>query len=280
MRRGLVDSTSHRTVGKAISLRERYAEVFEGMSDGVVLQDGTGHVLQVNDTARPLRVDTVAWATDASQGLGWDHPDHPCMLTLRSGRMQQRIPITLTDPVTGRPVHALLTVLPLMQDCGAPAGVLSFIVDDGERVARDETTRRDEECFRLAVEQTPIGFALLDIHGRVRRSNPALGRFLGLPDDALTGRPLQDWVHEDDMPTLTEQVRAMLRGRSGRLDAEVRWARADGQTVWGQVTGALTDPLTEPFREVGSGADRQLVVQIQDTTRYRQAQELLAHLRP
>jgi diguanylate cyclase (GGDEF)-like protein/PAS domain S-box-containing protein len=256
-------------VDDAISLRTRYAHVLADLSDGVVLQDAEGRFVDVNATAGAWNVTSAAWTTPDGAGAGWDHPGHPAMRALRTRQAQERARVTLTATERRAEVRLLVTAVPMLRDDGVPYGVLSVLHDTTEQTAREDTLRRSEEHFRLAIEHAPNGFALLDLTGEVQRSNRALEAFLGLPNEAVLGRQLQDFIHAEDMPGIDEQVEELFCGDRVVVEAEVRWVRSDGTVLWGLVSAALSGAEGEP---------QHLVVQVQDTTRQRTTQDLLTHL--
>lgn len=256
-------------VHDVVTLRARYAHVLADLSEGVVLQDADGRFVDVNATAGAFSVTSSAWTTRDGAGAGWDHASHPAMRALQTRQAQERIQVTL--PATDRrpEVRLRVTAIPLLRDDGAPFAVLSLLHDETEQSRREEALRRSEEHFRLAIEHTPTGFALVDLAGRIQRSNRALARFLDLPNETMPGRRLHEFVHPEDLPDLSEQFGELVDGRRDVVEAEVRWIRPCGKIVWGLASGALS----------GSQGDAQhLVVQVQDTTQHRQTQELLTHL--
>ncbi len=141
-----------------------------------------------------------------------------------------------------------------------------FETEQHERVGAQ---RLGEEHFRLAIEHAPTGFAFLDPTGRVVRSNLALARFLGASTDDLQGRLLHEFVHLDDRSGLAELNREATTGDCETLEIEVRWLRLDGDVAWGIASVALSGT---------PGEAQDLVVQVQDTTHRRHAQDLLAHV--
>ena len=114
-----------------------------------------------------------------------------------------------------------------------------------------ESLRRSEVRFRAAMEYSGIGKALLDHADRIVEANPALGRILDLPPDALKGRVFDGWFADVAPIPVAGSLTAVVRATR-----ELR--RPDGEHRHVQLTYA---PVPG---EVGSGVAR--LVQVEDVT--------------
>jgi len=109
-----------------------------------------------------------------------------------------------------------------------------------------------------------IGMALVTAEGRFLEVNPALCRMLDREEAELSGLLLQDITHPDDRAESLELVEEIVRGRQEVFQRQLRYLRADGQLIWGQVSVSC----------LRRGADCLLIVQIVDISeavRQRQA---------
>jgi diguanylate cyclase (GGDEF)-like protein/PAS domain S-box-containing protein len=118
------------------------------------------------------------------------------------------------------------------------------------------------QAFAQAFESAPNGMALADQDGRLLRANRAFTRVVDRPADALVGLPMADLVQDDQAPT----VQWVLGQRSGDA-VELTLPRTDGRSAWVRV--AATSLRSE---------DAATLVQLEDVTERRQAQERLNHL--
>jgi diguanylate cyclase (GGDEF)-like protein/PAS domain S-box-containing protein len=141
----------------------------------------------------------------------------------------------------GTPVH------------GPDGGFVSTAQDVTDRRDAELAVRRAEELLRTTFESSPVGIALVDEHGRIVRSNPALCALLGVSAcDVGDGR--------------LEAVLAV--GTEGSGDRSI--VRPDGSVRWASVRLAA----------LGGDDDRPslTIVQLVDTTERHEVEEHLAHL--
>jgi len=166
--------------------------------------------------------------------------------------------------------HLSVTSTPLIDETGTTRAVATTFLDLTADAERERALRRSEEQFRLTMEHTPVGFALLDLDGRLRRVNRSLCRLFGYQADELRDRTLGDLTHADEIAELSHQIRGVLRGEQDSLDLERRFVRRSGETLWGRLSVALArDDADQPAY---------LILQIQDVTESRRTHNLLTHL--
>ena len=127
-----------------------------------------------------------------------------------------------------------------------------------------------ERRFHGAFTHAAIGMALLGFDGRVLQGNAALGELLGQPTSALIGRRMQEFVHAAHAAALAAGLDEAARGRFDGGALELRFVQPGGGTPWASLHFAA-------FNETGSGAPC-LIVQAQDVTARRCAEEQLHHL--
>ena len=127
-----------------------------------------------------------------------------------------------------------------------------------------ERELRARESFAQAFEAAPNGMALVDGSGSLIRVNVAFAAIVDTDPELLPGSPLVDLV-------LAEEDRAHLRAAIQQVSGdaiEVRLGRTAGVPAWARL--AVT-PL--PDDDAAS-----LLVQLEDVTERRMAQERLNHL--
>jgi diguanylate cyclase (GGDEF)-like protein/PAS domain S-box-containing protein len=132
-----------------------------------------------------------------------------------------------------------------------------------EELATERAAAADHRLSRVFAS-APIGMAVLDRHGRTTRANPSLGRILARDLGARDEVQLVDLLAPTDRELLETLVRQAADGAEA---IEVQIERPDGTLVWGRVT---VTPLTDD--------DGSLLVQIEDVTERRRAEERLQHL--
>lgn len=124
-----------------------------------------------------------------------------------------------------------------------------------------------DDLWRLTMEHSPVGMAIVSPAGDILTANPTLCEMLGFEPDVLCAKRLQDLTHPDD---LAEDLRMVARCLSGEIAAfriTKRYVRSDGGTVVGDLSVAL---LSAP-----DGTPVHFVAQIADVTeRHAFAQRL------
>ena len=115
-------------------------------------------------------------------------------------------------------------------------GALLFAeVITGQVTARHALTD-SETRLRVTFENAPIGIAHLSPDGRLLRINEMACRMLGYSADELRTKSFLDTTHLDDLAVSVAPFQLMLDGKIDRYDAEKRYLRKDGSTVWAKVT--------------------------------------------
>ncbi|MEU1052226.1 bifunctional diguanylate cyclase/phosphodiesterase [Streptomyces sp. NPDC005876] len=121
--------------------------------------------------------------------------------------------------------------------------------------------------YRSAFTTAPLAMAVVDPEGLVVSANDTLGTLLGTDPAALAGCAAADLVDlASDAPTW-HAYRAVLGGDQSRLRCTRRLKRADGQSLWAQVTVA---PL--------AGDAPGLLLSVADISARRELQAKLRHL--
>ncbi|MHC4398567.1 MAG: PAS domain-containing sensor histidine kinase [Planctomycetota bacterium] len=94
----------------------------------------------------------------------------------------------------------------------------------------------NEEPFRLAFDNGPIGMSIGGLDGRILRANRVLCDMLGYSEEELTGRPIMEVTHPDDVERTSSLIRRVIDGEIPGYSLEKRYLRKDGRVVWVNVT--------------------------------------------
>ncbi|MFF7798411.1 putative bifunctional diguanylate cyclase/phosphodiesterase [Streptomyces olivaceus] len=124
-------------------------------------------------------------------------------------------------------------------------------------------------AYRSAFATAPLAMAVVDAEGLVVSANGSLGTLLGAGPDTLAGRAAADLVDLASDAGTWHAYREVLRGRQPRLRCTRRLKRADGHSLWAQVT-------VEPLDESGDGGG--LLLSVTDVSARRELQARLRHL--
>ncbi len=252
--------------------------LMESLKEGVVLTSATGEVIMISPSAAAI--------------LGLESHDV-------KGRPVARLPVRAVDalmrPVNlqevfsaryGQPGESRIIGVPGRRgaedirwiqvrtreveggDVGAPVNV-STIVDSVGTKEATEAVNRTDALFRRALENAPMGMALVDLEWRLMEVNRAFASILGTTVAALRGTPLAAVSHRDDVTKEKPLVQELYDGLISHFSIEKRFVTADGSTVWGVLDVGLV-------RHAG-GAPDHYVIHLRETNEERIRQENLEH---
>ncbi len=108
-----------------------------------------------------------------------------------------------------------------------------------QRRQTEEHLRESEERFRLALDNAPIGMAIVSPQGRWIKVNRAVCDMLGYSEIELLAADFQRLTHPGDLPQNLEFVRQILAGEIPTYQMEKRYFHKDGTTVFALLRVAL-----------------------------------------
>ena len=127
-----------------------------------------------------------------------------------------------------------------------------------------------ERRFHSAFTHASIGMALLSFEGRILQANPALRTLLGCSGEELANQRVQDYVLAADTSALQAQMDQVNRPDFEGFALEMRCRHSGGDVVWVAAHCSF-------FSEPGTTAPG-LILQVQDITARRKAEEDLHHI--
>ena len=139
--------------------------------------------------------------------------------------------------------------------------------DVTERVLRERALLASEELFRLTMQHSPIGLAIVALDGRWLQVNDALARIFGANVADLLRSTFQDDTHPEDRGSAASLVLELIAGRSESFQQDRRMITSDRRTVWVSLHVALARD--------GSGEPEHFIVQVLDITARRLRAETL-----
>ncbi len=108
-----------------------------------------------------------------------------------------------------------------------------------QRSLLDAEKRETQARFEATFEQAAVGLAHVAPDGRWLRVNRKLCDILGYSRDDLRRMTFQDITHPDDLETDVGHMARLLSGEIPSYSMEKRYIRADGRTLWAQLTVSL-----------------------------------------
>ncbi|MDB9314534.1 PAS domain S-box protein [Spirulina sp. CS-785/01] len=101
---------------------------------------------------------------------------------------------------------------------------------------RDCRCSEQEQLFRLAFENAPIGMALVSLgeaqQGEVLRVNRALCQMLGYSETEFKQETVQNLIHPEDWQSDLEKVTQLMAGKNPSYELEKRIRHQQGHWVW------------------------------------------------
>ncbi|MCW2609813.1 MAG: hypothetical protein QOC93_1557 [Actinomycetota bacterium] len=157
----------------------------------------------------------------------------------------------------------------LRGDAGRPSAT-GTVIDVTEQRRIEGERRAAEDRLRAGFENAAVGIMMLDGDCQLTMVNPAVRSLLGRPDEQLVGHRIDEFLHPDDRGPALGRFAALVNGEVDSYQAERRYLRPDGGTVWVLVN-------VSPLRHA-EGPSEFFFAQIQDITDRRAMEEALEHL--
>jgi diguanylate cyclase (GGDEF)-like protein/PAS domain S-box-containing protein len=149
----------------------------------------------------------------------------------------------------------------------AVAGLIGNIRDVTERRESRDALAASEALYRLIVETTQDGIALMDRDSVVRYANERLAELTGIPLDQLLGSTPYSWLDARALPLVEAARERRQAGNGGSY--EIPFRRPDGEDRYLLINAT---PLRPPAPYEG------LLVMVSDITQRNRAEAELARL--
>jgi PAS domain S-box-containing protein len=101
-----------------------------------------------------------------------------------------------------------------------------------DRKRAEARLQESEERWRAVFENSAVGIALTDLHGRFVATNSAYQRMLGYSADEFQALRFIDVTHEDDRDRNRVLITELLEGLRDQFQIEKRYWRKDGALIW------------------------------------------------
>ena len=119
------------------------------------------------------------------------------------------------------------------------AGVVLTLVDITARRSAEDALRESETHFRTIVSQAAAGVVHTDLAGRITLVNARFAQIVNRRVESLRGMSVFDLVVPDEREADAEAFRRMV-AESRPFEAEKRYLRPDGSTVWASAATTTT----------------------------------------
>lgn len=143
---------------------------------------------------------------------------------------------------------------------------LSHQIAAQDRISR--ALKESEEHFRTAFDHA-VGMALASPDGRWLQVNASLCSMLGYTESEMLSGSFRSVTHPEDLGEAFVKMHQLLEGEAVSYQLETRYVHKEGHVVWALQSASLVrDPDGQP---------RHLVLQVQDITGRKQAEEQIHH---
>ncbi|MCJ8163363.1 PAS domain S-box protein [Pontibacter sp. E15-1] len=272
-----VDITQSKTAEQALLEKQTLFEtVLENINVGIVACNAEGELTLFNRATREfhgLPLQTIPpseyqahYSLYKSDGVTpLKKEEIPLLKTLWEGNLVEE---EIVVAPRNKPAYTLsVQGTQLRQPDGKVLGAVVAMHDITERKQTLEQLRINEETFRGSFENTAVGMALLDAHGKWLKVNPSLCAMLGYTQRELLKTNFQQLTHPDDLDADLVLLSELIHGKRSYYHLEKRYFHKNGSIVY--IILAVSMVKNE------AGKPLYFVSQIVDITSQKQAEKTL-----
>lgn len=264
------------TVQQRSSINAELSALTMTIPDAVVTVDREGRAMPVNSAGYDVVVANPGGGYASRPirevyDVGLPGTLSPIAQALGGGSVRAMI-VELADPAPGAPSSDRRTYSVSASPLYGPGGaepdqalLLYHDLTEGHRLVRELQRARDEA--QDLFDDAPQGVATLGTDGRILQANRAFGDLVGVPEDRLPGRRLDEFCVDGD---LDEEIGLALGEPGTLVRADRSLGAADGRSV---MVALSLRTMTR-----GDESSPQLLVNAVDVTERQELHDLVSHL--
>jgi PAS domain S-box-containing protein len=162
---------------------QRLASVFNAVTNGLVVLDSAGHVLESNAAAARLLGHSAGraapqWHGVHEDGTPFTQTEHPVQQALSSGQSVRDVVMGVAHP-DGRTSWLSVNAEPMRDEQGASLMVVASLTDISYRKRIEDELRHNEHRLQEIINMLPIGLFIKDADSRMLLMNPASEQLFG-----------------------------------------------------------------------------------------------------
>ncbi|VXD25210.1 putative Histidine kinase [Planktothrix serta PCC 8927] len=150
---------------------------------------------------------------------------------------------------------------------GSLVSLLSLAQNVSDRKQAEQGLVQSEERFRTIFEQAAVGFALVDISGKLLRVNQRYCEITGYSEEKLVGQTIHDLIYSEDLESKNWLEKLQSEGLGETFSFEKRYIRPNGQVNWVQI---FVSPLNELWKK-----KNYILLALEDIQERKQTEEAL-----
>jgi len=226
---------------------EKLRVMFGSITDGVIVTDLTGTVVEANDSAAHLvgysnkeeliGRNAFEFVSPKDRALAMDATKK----TLEERLVQERTEYTILT-ADGREIDTDSSATVLYDSSGNPVGIINVVRDITDRKRAEETLKESEEKSRTFIDTASDLMHITDRTGNITDVNESMARILGYSKEDLIGMhftqilPLKTF-ERDFKPPFEKFIK-----RGGEIAFDTAFTTKDGKEVYGELrTVAIHD---------------------------------------
>ena len=194
----LKDITERKKAEKRMQESEEKLRVmFGSITDGVIVTDLTGTVVEANDGAAHLVGYSNKKELIGRNAFEFVSPKDRALAmnatkkTLEEGLVQERTEYTILT-ADGREIDTDSSAAVLYDSSGNPTGIINVVRDITERKKAEEMLRESTERYRLLFESSEAGINLLDKYGNFLMVNKPAAEPWGMSIENIVNKNIRD----------------------------------------------------------------------------------------
>lgn len=257
------------------SERARIIATIDESPDFIGMADMDGHLLYHNTGAKkmvglPVDFDMTKLKVEdmhprwAFQRLS----EHVLPIVLKEGTWHGET--VLRHHQSGAEIPVLQTLTVHRDKKNKPIFLTTIMRDISDLKNSQKSLKNSEETFRLAMENAPIGMAIVSLEGRWLKVNPALCHLVGYSEEELLTMDFQTLTPPEDLEIDIFYLNQFMAGTIQTHQMEKRYIKKDGSLVWILLNVSLQrDILGNPIS---------FIAQILDIDSQKKAEEELKYI--
>ena len=247
--RGIIVDVSERA--RMEQARERFSSAVKMSSEGVVVTDLNGRIIEANDAATRFYRANAKGDLVGKNVLELVDPQERHLALERLKEATEKGFIRsheyCVNTPSGSTLSIELTTTAMRDKEGIAYGFVYIIRDVTARKKREEDLRASEEKYHALVGQSLLGVAVAQgTPPHLVYANPAMIRLSGYTLEELASVPLEKLVYPDDRDRFFTRLNERFEGKDAVSPAEYRMMPKDGKVMWVELFSSFVDYNGKP----------------------------------